>query len=142
MCTFKLFRVPYKIFNFFQWTRALIQTLQEYTYSQFIAQNNFVHVATYSASWVTNRLSLVTQITEACNKSSSNPIDELPFTFGIPLELQLEQNTNNLEAWLLQFQAGQKRLTNILKQEHRNQSKITTFLISRIHGCRPEKPPD
>ena len=78
----------------------------------------------------------------AYNNSSSIPIDELSFTFGIPLTLQLEKNTNNMEAWLLQFQADQKRLTNILKQEHHNQGKITTFLVSRTRGCSPEKPPD
>jgi hypothetical protein len=84
----------------------------------------------------------MTQITEAYNNSSSIPIDELSFTFGIPITLQLEQNTNIMEAWLLQFQAGQKRLTNILKHERRNQGKITKFLISCTRGRCPEKPPD
>jgi MFS-type transporter involved in bile tolerance (Atg22 family) len=84
----------------------------------------------------------MTQITEAYNNSSSIPIDELSFTFGIPLTLQLEQNTNIMEAWLFQFQAGQKRLANKLKQERRNQGEITKFLISRTRGCCPEKPPD
>ena len=121
---------------------ATIQTLREYTYSQWVAHNNFVHGATHSASQAIHRISLITQITEAYNNSSSIPIDELSFTFCIPLTLQLEQNTNILEAWLLQFQAGQKRLANILKQERSNQSKITKFLISRTQGRRPEKPPD
>ena len=84
----------------------------------------------------------MTQITEAYNNSSSIPIDELSFTFGIPLTLQLEQNTNIMEARLLQFQAGQKRLANILKQERHNQCKITKFLISRTCGHCPEKQPD
>ena len=84
----------------------------------------------------------MTQITEAYNNSSSIPMDELSFTFGIPLSLRLEQNTNLMEAWLLQFQAGQKRLANILKQESRNQGKITKFLISCTRGCCPEKPRD
>ena len=78
-----------------------------------------------------HRLSLITQITEAYNNSSSIPIDKLSFTFGIPLTLQLEQNINIMAAWLLQFQAGQKRLANILKQERRNQGKITKFLLDR-----------
>ena len=39
-----------------------------------------------------HRLSLITQITEAYNNSSSIPIDKLSFTFGIPLTLQLELN--------------------------------------------------
>jgi hypothetical protein len=82
----------------------------------------------------------MTQITEAYNNSSSIPIDELSFTFGIPLTLQLEKNTSMMEAWLRQFQAGQKRLANILKQERHNQGKMTKFLIS--HTGRPKKPPD
>ena len=40
----------------------------------------------------------MTQITEAYNNSSSIPIDELSFTFGILLTLQLEQTTNIMEA--------------------------------------------
>ena len=84
----------------------------------------------------------MTQITEAYNNSSSTPIDELSFTFGVPLSLQLEQNTNLMEACLLQFQAEQNRLANILKQESHNQGKITKFLISRTRGRCPEKPPD
>ena len=84
----------------------------------------------------------MTHITEAYNNSSSIPVDGLSFTFGIPLILQLEQNTVIMEAWLLQFQSGQKRLANILKQESHNQGKITKFLISCTYGCHPEKPPD
>jgi hypothetical protein len=84
----------------------------------------------------------MTQITEAYHNSSSIPIEELSFTFGIPLTLQLEQDTNIMEVWLLQFQAGQKRLANILKQDRRNQGKSTKFLNSRTRSRRPEKPPD
>ena len=142
MSTFMMYRVPQNNFNPSQWTRTIIRTLREYTYSQWVARNNFVHGATHSASQATYRISLMTQITEAYNNSSSIPIDELSFTFGIPLTLQLKQNTNIMEAWLLQFQAGQKRLANILKQERRNQGKIIKFLISHTRGRRPEKPPD
>ena len=84
----------------------------------------------------------MTQITEAYNNSTSIPIDKLSYTFGIPLTLQLEQTTNIMEAWLLQFQASQKRLANILKPEHCNQEgKITKFIISCNHGHYTEKPP-
>jgi hypothetical protein len=77
----------------------------------------------------------MTQITEAYNNSSSIPIDKLSFTFGISLTLQLEQTINIMEAWLLQFQASQKCLANILKPEYRNQEgKITKFFISCTHG--------
>ena len=63
----------------------------------------------------------MTQITEAYNNSSSTPIDKLSFTLGILLTLQLEQTTNIMEAWLLQFLASQKHLANILKPECCNQ---------------------
>jgi hypothetical protein len=85
----------------------------------------------------------MTQITEAYNNSSYTPIDELSFAFGILLTLQLEQTTNIMEAWFLQFQASQKHLANILKPECRNQEgKITNFFISHPHGPYPKKPPD
>ena len=84
----------------------------------------------------------MTQITEAYNNSSSTPIDELSFTFGVPLSLQLEQNTNLMEACLLQFQAEQNRLANILKPERCNQEgKIIQFFISCTHGHYTENPP-
>jgi hypothetical protein len=130
MSTFMMYRVPKNNFKPSQWTRTIIRTLQEYTYSQWVAHNNFIHGATHSASQAIHRISFMTQITEAYNNSSSIPIDELSFTFGIPLTLQLEQNTNIMEAWFLQFQACQKCLANILKQERRNQGKITKFFIS------------
>jgi hypothetical protein len=85
----------------------------------------------------------MTQITEAYNKSSFTPIDELSFTFGILLTLQLEQTTNIMETWFLQFEASQKCLANILKPECCNQEgKITKFFISFTHGHYPKKPPD
>ena len=136
MSTFMLYRIPYNTFTPSQWTRTLIWTLQEYTYSQWIAHITFVHVAIHSAARATHRhSSLITQITEAYNNSSSIPINKLSFTFGIPLTLQLDQTTNIMEAWLLQFQASQKCLANVLKQEHSNQEgKITKLLISCTHG--------
>ena len=83
----------------------------------------------------------MTQIIEAYNNSSSIPIDELSFTFGILLTLQLEQTSNIMAAWLLQFQASQKYLANILKPECRKQEgKITNFFISCNHGYYPKKP--
>ena len=78
-------------------------------------------------------LSLVTQITEDYNNCSSTPIDKLSSTFGIPLTLQVNQPTTIMEAWLLQSQAGQKRLTNLLKQGCCNPGTITKFLISCTH---------
>ena len=98
MSTFMMYRVPKNTFKPSQWIRTLIQTLQEYTYSQWIARNNFVHGAAHSSAKATHMLSLMTQSTEAYNNSSSIPIDKLSFTFGIPLTLQLEQTTNIMEA--------------------------------------------
>ena len=141
MSTFMKYRVPNNNFKPSQWTRTIIRTLREYTYSQWVACNTVIQGATHSASQVTHRLSFMTQITEAYKKSFSIPVDELSFTFGIPLTLQLEKNTNILEVWLLQFQANQKRLANKLKQERCNQCKITKFLISCTSGRWLEKPP-
>ena len=104
MSTFMLYRVPNNTFKPSQWTRTLIQTLQEYTYSQWISHNTFVHGAPHSSARATHRLSLMKQITEIYNNSSSIPVDKLSFTFGISLILQLEQTTPIMEAWLLQFQ--------------------------------------
>ena len=84
----------------------------------------------------------MTQITEAYNNISSIPVNKLSFTFGILLTLQLEQTTNIMEVWFLQFQASQKCLANILKPEHHNQGgKIKNFFISCNHGHYTEKPP-
>ena len=143
LSTFMLYRVPNNTFEPSQWTRTLIWNLQEYTCSQWISHNTFVHGATHLSARATHRLSLMTQITEAYSNSSSTPIDELSFTFGIPLTLQLEQTTNIMEAWLLQFQASQKHLANILKPECCNQEdKITNFFISCTQGHYPKEPPD
>ena len=89
-----------------------------------------VHGATLTASMATHNLSLMTQITEAYHNSSTIPIGKWSITFGISLTLQLEQTTVTMEAWLLQYQAGQKHLANILTQEHHKQGTITRFLIS------------
>ena len=43
LSTFMLYRVPNNTFKPSQWTRTHIWTLQEYTYSQWIAHNTFVH---------------------------------------------------------------------------------------------------
>ena len=141
MSTYMQYRAPHNTFKPTQWTRTLIQTLHEYTYSQWTDCNNAVHGATLTASWATHRLSLKTQIKEAYHNSTTIPVDELSITFVIPLTLQLEQSTATMEAWLLQYQAGQKRLANILTQERRKQGTITRFLISRTRGCCPVKPP-
>ena len=141
MSTYMKHRAPNITFQPTQWTRTLIRTLREYTYSQWTDRNDAVHRATLKASKVTHRLSLKTQIKEAYLNSSTILVDEWSITFGTPLTLQLEQNTATMEAWLLQYQAGQKRLANILTQERRKQGTITRFLITRTRGRRPDKPP-
>ena len=86
-------------------------------------------------------LSLKTQIKEAYHNSSTIPVNKWSIIFGIPLTLQLEQTTATMEAWLLQYQAGQKILANILTQERQKQGTVTRFLISHTQGCCPDKPP-
>ena len=141
MSTFMQYRAPYNTFKPTQWTRTLIRTLREYTYSQWIDRNDAIHGATLTASRAKHRLSLKTQIQEAYHNSSTIPVDKWSITFGIPLTLQLEQTTTNMEAWLLQYQAGQKCLANILIQERQKQGTITRFLITCTQGCCPDKPP-
>ena len=87
------YRDPYNTFRSTQWTRTLIWTLHEYTYSQRIDYDDTVHGATLKASKTTYRLSLKTQIKEAYHNSSTIPVDEWSITYGIPLTLQLEQTT-------------------------------------------------
>ena len=141
MSTFMLYRVPNNTSKPSQQTRTHIWTLQEYTYSQWIAHNTFVHGAPHSSARATHRHFFVTQITEAYNNSSSIPVDKLSFTFGIPLTLQLEQTTNIMEAWFLQFQASQECLANTLKPEcHNREGQITNFFISCTHVHYPKKP--
>ena len=141
MSTYMQYRAPSNTFKPTQWTRTLIQTLHEYTYSQWIDRNEAIHGATLTASRAKHRLSLKTQIQEAYHNSSTILVDEWSITFGIPLTLQLEQFTAAMEAWLLQYQTGQKRLANILTQERRKQGTITRSLISHTRGCCPDKPP-
>ena len=46
--------------------------------------------------------------------------DKQSFTFGSPLTIRLLLPNSVLNAWLLQYQVGQHRLSNIFKQEHHN----------------------
>ena len=141
MSTYMQYRAPNNTFQPTQWTRTLIQTLRKYTYSQWTDRNDAVHGATLKASKATHKLSLKTQIKEAYNNNSTIPVDKWSITFGIPLTLQLEQTTATMEAWLLQYQAAQKRLANILTQERREQGTIIWFPISCTRGFCPDKPP-
>ena len=130
MSTYMQYRAPNNTFHPTQWTRTLIWTLCEYPYSKWTDRNDTVHRATLKVSRATHRLSLKTQIKEAYHNSSTIPVDKWSITFGIPLTLQLEQTTTTMEARLLQYQAGQKCLANILTQERQKQGTITRYLIS------------
>ena len=130
MSTYIQYRAICNTFKPTQWTRTLIQTLHEYTYSQFIDCYNAVHGTTLAAPRATGRFSLMTQITETYHNSSNIPIDKWSITFGIPLTLQLEHTTITMEAWLLQHQARQEHLAIILTQECHTQGTIIGFLIS------------
>ena len=142
MSTYMQYRALHDTFEPTQWTRTLIRTLCECTFSQWTDCNNAVHGATLTASRATHRLSLMTQIKEVYHNSSVIPIDEWSIIFGIPLTLQLEQTTATMEAWLLQYQSGQKHLANFLTQEHRMQGMITIFLVSHTPCCCPDKLPN
>ena len=52
-------------------------------------------------------------------------LDDTSFTFGIQLTLQVHQSSTYMEIWLLQFQASQQCLTNILKHQCCNHGSKT-----------------
>ena len=141
MSTYMQYRAPPNTFKPTQWTRTLIRNLRKYTYSQWIDRNGAIHGATLTALRAKHRLSLKTQIQEACHNSSTIPVDKWSITFGIPITLHLVQTTSNMGAWLLQYQAGQKRLANILIKERRKQYIIIRFHIFCTRGRCPDKPP-
>ena len=118
MSTYMQYRAPNNTFHPTQLTRTLIRTLRNYIYSQWTDQNNTVDMATLTASRATHRLSLKTQIKEAYQNNATIPIDKWSITFGVPLTLQLEQTTANMEAWLLQYQAGQTYNPRALQARH------------------------
>jgi hypothetical protein len=104
--------------------------------------NSHSHGIDHAASHALQRLTIQKQMTKAHNNISSIPGDKQHFTFSLSLTEKLLQPTANLNAWLLQYQAGQHRLSNILKQEQRNRGTITKFLIAQTAGRRPAEPPD
>ena len=135
-------RHPHKPFQPKSWTRTVLHSLQEYTYSQWMERNSQLHGVDHATSQALKRLNIQKQITEAYSNVSFIPGDEQTFTFSLSLMERLLQPTANLNAWLLQYQARQHRLSNILKQERRNRGTITKFLIAQTVGGRPAKPPD
>ena len=56
------------------------------------------------------------------------PIDKHNFMFGALLTIKLHQLPGFQRSWLLQYQASQLRLINLLKQEHQNNGTIFKFL--------------
>jgi hypothetical protein len=121
---------PHKPFQPKSWTRTVICSLQEYTYSQWMERNSHLHGVNHATSQALQRLTIQKQITEAFSNASSIPVNDQTFTFSLSLIERLLQPTANLNAWLLQYQARQHRLSNILKQERRNRGTITKFLIA------------
>ena len=71
MFTNMLYSIHYKPFQPSCWISTVFHTIQEYTYSQWIEHNTFVHQATLSGTSANHRYSYATQITEAYNSSSS-----------------------------------------------------------------------
>ena len=93
------------------------------------------HGTSLSASRATERLSVTMQITEAYNNSTFTHIGELSFTFGIPLTLHVHQSTAIIKAMLLQSQAGQQCLINLVKPVCCN--TLTKILFTCSRGCCP-----
>ena len=134
-------RYPHQTFQPANWTRTVIRSLREYSYSQWTEHNSHIYGIDQAASQALQRQALQQQITEAYNNIPSIPSDEQSFTFDTPLTTRLLQPTTLLRARLLQYQAGQHRLSSLLKQEQCNRGKITKFLIAHTTGRRPAKPP-
>ena len=132
----------HQIFQPANWTRTVIQSLREYSYSQWTERNSHICGIDQAASQALHRQALQQKITEAYNNIPSIPSNKQSFTFDTPLTKILLQPTTLLRAWLLQYQAGQHRLSSLLKQEQCNQGTITKFLIKHTTGRRPAKPPD
>jgi hypothetical protein len=93
-------------------------------------RNSHLHGVDHATSQALQRLTIQKQITEAYSNVSCIPGDMQTFTFSLSFMERLVQPTANLNAWLLQYQAGQHRLSNILKQEQQNRGTITKFLIA------------
>jgi hypothetical protein len=142
MAIYMRHRHPYQPFQPTNWTRTVICSLQEYTYSQWMDWNSHLHGINHAASQALQRQTLQKQITKAYNNIPSIPGDKQHFTFALPITERLLQPTAYLNAWLLQYQAGQHRLSKNLKQEQQNRSTITKFLIAQTTGQRPAEPPD
>ena len=142
MALFMHHRYPHQTFQPANWTRTVIQSLREYSYSQWTERNSHIYGIDQAASQALHRQASQQKITEAYNNISSILSNKQSFTFDTPLTTRILQPTTLLRAWLLQFQAGQHRLSSLLKQEQCNWRKITKFLIARTTGRRPAKPPE
>ena len=142
MALFMQHRHPHQTFQPANWTRTVIRSLREYSYSQWTERNSHIYEIDQAASQALHRQALQHKVTEAYNNISSIPSDKQSFTFDTPLTTRILQPTTLLRVRLLQYQAGQHRLSSLLKQEQRNPGKITKFLIARTTGRRPAKPPD
>ena len=133
---------PCQTFQPATWTRTVIRSLREYSYSQWIERNSHIYGIDQAASQALQRKTLQQNITEAYNNIPSIPSNKQPFIFDTPLTTRLLQPTTLLRAWLLHYQAGQHRISSLLKQEQCNRFTITKFLIKHTTGCRPAKPPN
>ena len=142
MAQFMHHRHPHQTFQPANWTRTVIRYLREYSYSQWTERNSHICGINQAASQALHRQALQQKITEAYNNIPSIPSNKQPFTFDTPLTTRILQPTTLLRAWLLQYQAGQHRLSRLLKQEQCNQGKITKFLIICTTGRCTTNPPD
>ena len=142
MALFMHHRYPHQTFQPANWTRTVIRSLREYSYSQWTDRNSHIYGINQAALQALHRQALQQKITEAYINIPSIPSNKQPFTFDTPLTTRLLQPTTILREWLLQYQAGQHRLCCHLKQEICNWDTITKFLTAHMTGHCPAKPPD
>ena len=94
---------PHQTFQPANWTRTVIHSLREYSYSQWTVRNSHIYGTDQAASQALHRQALQQKITEAYNNISSIPSNEQSFTFDTPLTTRILQPTTLLRAWLLQY---------------------------------------
>jgi hypothetical protein len=76
MAAYMHHRHLHKPFQLKSWTRIVICSLQEYTYSQWKERNSHLHGVDHATSQALQRLTIQKQITEAYSNVSSIPGNE------------------------------------------------------------------
>ena len=127
MTTYMYHRYPNQAFKPTSWTCTVICSFRECAYSQWKERNSHIHGMDLKASQAIHRKHTQQQITTAYHNKLSIPGDKQSFTFGIPFTDRLTQPTSLLNAWLLQYQAGQHRLATNLSKNNATKAKSQNF---------------